>query len=1281
MRTFACSVLVLSLLCAAPASTVEASLARLPLAFEPNRGQHAAAVRFLSRGAGYTFALKDDGALLAMEDHALQMRFLGAARGAAMTGEKPLPGTVNYLRGNDRSQWRTGVPTFEQVRWSAYDGIDVVFYGRGDELEYDLVVAPHAAVDDLAIQFAGATRLEVERDGALAIHLGSRIARHSKPHAYQEVDGRRVVVASEYVVEDDRVAFALGPYDRSRPVVIDPSIAYSTYVPYPIRAMAIDGSGNQYLFSNGTPEEIPSTPGAFERQPTSTTTFLMKLNAAGNQIVYCTFIDSFGSEIAFDVAVDAAGQAHVLGETTPADFEYANHSFPVTANAWIRAGIQDGPTAYRRASFVTKLNASGSDVLYSTLHPPLAYGSPDFWPDLALDAQGRIIVAGTLASAAAPTTATALTTDPGGVDAGTTGYITKLNPAATGCTSEAFVELNTTINCKQSLVAGTYFGDADHETINALAVGTDGSVYVGGAGEVAGYVSAGAFQTAVNESGSHNPAFVAKLNSALTSIGYFTYLNEPSPTPGRSTGPRIMDIAVDSTGSAHVVGDRASTGFPATATAFLTTSRADYDAAFYTRLNATGTGLLYSTLFGSTTGAGGGYTLARGVALATESSVLYAYVAGEHSSAGPFPSTTDSIIDSQGGTKDAFLAKFRPAASTSAASRVFSTLYGGSGADEIYNGGIAVDGLGNAYIAGGTDSVDFPLSPDSLQWKIEPQIFRSFGFAAKISSLAGPKYSPPDSDGDGTIDHEDNCLSDAGTQDDADEDGYGNVCDHCPAVVTGDFNLDTDGDGRGDGCDNCTTVANATQTDADADGTGDACDISSTSVGRGKVAFHAWTNNPNIYISNADGTGRVNVTNDPDIWESGPSFSRDGSKIVFISSRGGNGFRLYTCLANGTGIAPVPNSPVVSDVQPAWSPDGTRIAYELSNPPLGGTGQIYVMNANGTGSPVFVAYLGRSMGDQLAWSPDGTKIVFSGARNAEEGSGGRQYVFVANADGSGEVTRLAQGSAASFSPNGQLIGYIYAFRPWVMNLDGSGARPVTSASLELDGFHVTWTPDGKHLSVSDGVYDDIKLISVATGAVTNMSNSDDIYEGAHSWQPLGPPVLTATTSSASAVAVSWTPVSGATQYTLERKVDGGAFAPIATVSGTSYNDTGRSANKAYLYRCKATGGANTSYSNTDHAVTIAFTAVGAGDTILAGHFTQLRTGIAALRASTGRSAISWTDPSLPGVIIDSAHLLQMRNGLTEALSALGKLATYTDAAPAGVHAKALHVRELQDLLK
>ena len=262
---------------------------QIPLSFEANRGQADASVNFLARGAGYTLFLKpaeatlvlsharpdaslngrtprraDEDAPLWQDDEemsviaapppsVLRMKLVGADSSASAEGADELAGKVNHLIGDDPARWRTEVPTFGRVRYAeVYEGVDLVYYGNQRQLEYDFRVAPGADPRVVSLSFEGADSIELEASGDLLLTLGESVVRQPKPFVYQEVAGARRAVEAAYAVgADGRVGFSVGEYDASLPLVIDPTLVYSTYLGGSGGdqgwGVAVDSTGSAYV--------------------------------------------------------------------------------------------------------------------------------------------------------------------------------------------------------------------------------------------------------------------------------------------------------------------------------------------------------------------------------------------------------------------------------------------------------------------------------------------------------------------------------------------------------------------------------------------------------------------------------------------------------------------------------------------------------------------------------------------------------------------------------------------------------------------------------------------------------------------------------------------------------------------------------------------------------------------------------------------------------------------------------------------------------------------------
>src|SRR5256884_3108009 len=210
---------------AATDARVSESYGKLPLHFEANRGQTDKAVRFVSRGPGYSVYLTAGEAVLVLarpnpdekkrdaqtpvNSVALRMSLVGAAPKPVVTGRDELPGKANYFIGKDPAKWRTNVPTYAKVHYrDVYPGIDLVYYGNQRQLEYDFVIAPGADPKKIVLGFKGAPKLEIDAQGDLVLHAAGGDLRQHKPIVYQDIDGIRREIDGGYVRKGaNRVGF------------------------------------------------------------------------------------------------------------------------------------------------------------------------------------------------------------------------------------------------------------------------------------------------------------------------------------------------------------------------------------------------------------------------------------------------------------------------------------------------------------------------------------------------------------------------------------------------------------------------------------------------------------------------------------------------------------------------------------------------------------------------------------------------------------------------------------------------------------------------------------------------------------------------------------------------------------------------------------------------------------------------------------------------------------------------------------------------------------------
>lgn len=713
-------------------------LSRLPLSFESNQGQTDSRVRFLTHSSDNALFLTPSEAVFLMpmrpkpqsfslhkgfiaaspsgksKEIALRMQIVGANSRATTLQQQPMAGKVNYLLGNDRTKWHTGVPTFGRVGFrGVYPGVDLVYYGNRRNLEYDFLVAPHADPKQIHLHFAGAQGVHLNAAGDLIVRTQGREWTWRKPAVYQQVGNFKKAVPAHFRLMRSLggrsdVGFALGEYDRSHPLVIDPVLLYSTYVGgtapngEKATAIALDSSGNAYITGSTLSTDFPTTSGAFQQldkaMSGNATAFVTKLNANGTALVYSTYLGGSERDIANAIAVDSSGNAYVTGQTSSTDFPVT----PLAVQPYKTAGADYN-------AFVTKLNATGSSLLGSTY---VGGGNSDSAMGIALDSTGNVYITGTTASTDFPTTSGAFQRANKAKD-GTTCFVAKLNALLGNYTYS------------------TFLGGSQQDGPKGIAIDTSGNAYLAGYTQSADFpVTPGAFQTTNKTATGSYTGFVAKLNPGGTALVYSTYL-----------GGRKLDfslaIAVDGNADAYVTGFTYSSDFYTTPNAFQRTFKAtqpNSGNAFVTKFNATGTSVLYSTYLG-----GSVYDLATGL---TIDSAGEAYVTG-YTGSPDFPSTLGAFQRGyKGGSSGAngFVTKLN----STGTALLYSTYLGGNGYDTPT--GITIDSSGHAYVTGSASSTDFPITSGAFQ--TSNHTGNGTGFVTKLSTI--PVF--PDFNNDGYSD-------------------------------------------------------------------------------------------------------------------------------------------------------------------------------------------------------------------------------------------------------------------------------------------------------------------------------------------------------------------------------------------------------------------------------------------------------------------------------------------------------------------------------------------------
>lgn len=697
-----------SLRAAVPAqgTAVTRHVAALPISFAPNRGQAPPGSDFIADSGGVHVALSATGATTSARAHTVAMQLGGARADAALTESGALPGRVNYLIGSDDSRWRTNIPTYSSVAYrGVYPGIDIAYHGTQGQLEYDFTIAPGADPAQIAMTFTGVTSIATNRAGDLVLDTSAGVVVHHRPRIVQHTgSGVRAVQGGFVLRGGDQVGFSIGSYDRSLPLIIDPTIVYSTYLGgsgneeggYDIAA---DAGGNAYVAggtanpgAGGGSIDFPTTTGAFQLSPgggpsdANGDAYVTKLAPDGKTLIWSTYIGGSAFDDSGGIAVDRAGHVFVRGVTNSPDF-------PTTAGAF--QTHRSGPSFN---VWVAELAADGSSLVYSTYLGGHGFNSGT---GLVIDESGAAYVTGLTGAPDFPTTPDAFDTNfhgkanfapppfsnrPDDYDA----FVTKLSPDGS------------------RLDYSTYLGGNRLDAGFGIAVDAHDNAFVAGDTRSQSFpATVGAFDKTFN---GQTDAFVAEVNPTGTGLVYATFL-------GGSGFDEGISIAVDADDHAYVTGSTASADFPTTRGAFQTRFASTLAPppqpctpiapppcgprnGYVAKLSRDGSSLLYSTFLG-----GSVFDFGQSIAVDRRGR---AYISGGTFSP-DFPTTSGAPQAKLGGNQDAIVSVLSPNAS----SLVMSTFLGGGDFDQGV--GLAVPHAGTIFVTGVTSSTDFPVTPGAFQ--------------------------------------------------------------------------------------------------------------------------------------------------------------------------------------------------------------------------------------------------------------------------------------------------------------------------------------------------------------------------------------------------------------------------------------------------------------------------------------------------------------------------------------------------------------------------------------
>jgi len=659
-------------------------LSRRAVVFESNQGQTDQRVKFLSRGAGYTLFLTLTEAVLSLRQKrdqqpaVVRMKMAGANRSPEVVGDTKLPARVSYFSGRDAAGSKSNVETYARIKYrEVYPGIDLVYYGKQQQLEYDFIVAPHHDPGKIRINFSGARRVALDPTGALVIHTDAGQIRQQPPIAYQQLGDVRQTVAAAYSLKNNgEVVFKIGDYDRTKTLVIDPVIDYSTYLggngQEEANDIAIDSKGFLYVTGWTSSVNFPVEQAIKGNLTGATDAFISMIDPSlgPNSLVSSTYwgqASGAGFSEGRAITIDSQNYVYVVGITTAQNFPTTPGSLQPTYQPF--SGTN---------GFLSKFDLSTNSLLYSTY---LSGNGSDEAADVALDSVNNVYIGGR-------TTSTNFLITPS--------YAYQINNAGI---FDAFVMKLIPRGSTYALRYSTYLGGISDDAASNIAVDTDENVYLTGTTQ-----SADQLATPANEGfpvvggyqmihGGGNDAFVARINTRAfgsDSLVYSTYLGGNG---NENATVQLGGIAHDPTmpTQVYVTGTTNSNNFPLRFE--LDGTLAWYDV-FVTKIDTSQSddaSLIFSTFLG-----GGGSDFGTDIAVDQSGRV---YVAGGTESS-DFPVLCGSANTP---SWDGFVTVFE----WGGASMFFSTYLGGDGIDQI--NAIAVDSAGTAHVTGRTLSSDFPF--------------------------------------------------------------------------------------------------------------------------------------------------------------------------------------------------------------------------------------------------------------------------------------------------------------------------------------------------------------------------------------------------------------------------------------------------------------------------------------------------------------------------------------------------------------------------------------------
>jgi centrosomal CEP192-like protein/beta-propeller repeat-containing protein/ASPM-SPD-2-Hydin domain-containing protein len=689
----------------------------LPLIFENNVGQAASPYQFVSRHGEIESLFSEDGVDLVVGDGAtvraqIHFRLNGARAHVIPQGRGPLPSVTNYLIGNDPSRWISGVPNQSQVIFSQiYSGIDLVFHGKGNQMEQDFRVAARGNPDLVCFSIEGAKGVALDALGNLEISIANEKLVIHKPVAYQELSHLHEAVESSFVLNPDgSVQFHLGKYDRARELVIDPVFSFSTYLAGSSAddptAVTTDSSGNVYVTGFTNSLDFPIVNGLQPTYSGSPDAFVSKLDPTGHTLLYSTYLGGTSRNYGSAIAVDVHGNIIVAGTSSSNDFPHVGAVPPLTCggnnDCFFIASLRPDGTAFNYSGLIGGIEGTavqsgngGSGVL-------------------ALDSSGNAYLASV--------------TDDANFEL-TPGTLAKSVPGYPYNSTFVLKVANTGALSYSTIVPGVAPSDLNIY-LNNVFIPSGISVDANGQATIAGTSGPGLPSTAGvvqatfpnGNSGNASAGFVLKLNAKASAINYATYI------PGTDT---VGGLAIDSKGDSYVTGGTSEPNLPVSSNAYQKTLKVGVNctcnSGFLLKLNGTGTAILAATYLEGTPTPGNAGTAFSGIALDSHSNVFVGGMTGSTDFPLVDPFVSEWIYGESVG--DMVMAEMNPDLS--------SLLFGSflSSTDQLFPAStfaaVTVDRQDNLILIGKTDTTDFPTTAGSFQQT--PPTQARHGFVSKLN--------------------------------------------------------------------------------------------------------------------------------------------------------------------------------------------------------------------------------------------------------------------------------------------------------------------------------------------------------------------------------------------------------------------------------------------------------------------------------------------------------------------------------------------------------------------